>query len=157
MSVTPDSSASTHARAPRRTTLLVLVAVVATAGAAIAWTRQPSTAPMPVAEVVEIGDGLVYLVFDREAIRIQQPAAIELADLEADGVRVGDEIERVALAPSPTGSRFVMVPPDGPDARLHLLVDDVLHPVIARAGTRADIDGRAEAAVETLTSLVAPR
>ncbi len=109
------------------------------------------------AEVLEVDDGLIYLVSDGMALRIQQPRAAELAELEADGATVGGEVARLAVTDEPTGSTFVIVPPDGPDARLHLLVDDVLHPVVTGTATLDDVVDLEEAPIELFQRLaVAP-
>jgi hypothetical protein len=63
-----------------------------------------------------------------------------LAELEASGVTLGEEVEQLSVSLAPTGSSFLVVPPDGPNARLHLLVDGTLHPVRTRALPLVDLE-----------------
>jgi hypothetical protein len=83
---------------------------------------------------------LLHLIVDGTRSRIQQPRAATLAELEASGVTLGEEVEQLSVSPAPTGSSFLVVPPDGPNARLHLLVDATLHPVRTRALPLADLE-----------------
>jgi hypothetical protein len=96
------------------------------------------------ATVVEVDDGLTYLVTDDLAARIQQPGSAELDQLADAGVVLGAEVTELTITEDATGSRFVVVPPDGPEARLHLLVADTLHPVRVAPGDRGVVTELAE-------------
>lgn len=73
------------------------------------------------------------LLWNGRKQRIQQPAAFHEDDLADLGLRIGLPAPRVLHVGGGRemrfGSRFVMVPADGPDARLHLLRGASLHPL----------------------------
>jgi hypothetical protein len=162
MDATPvlrENSPTPPGRPPRvrRSAVTIGLVVAVLTGAVIAillmWIPAQRTTSTAVAEVVEV-DGLLHLVTgDLEAVRIQQPGAAELAELEAQGVRLGNEVTQLTLADEPTGSRFVIVPPDGPDAQVHLLVDGVLYPVVTNVADQADLTVFEEASVSILSRL----
>jgi hypothetical protein len=66
-------------------------------------------------------------------------------------VQLGRELTQLAVAPEPTDSR--LVPPDGPDARLHLLVDGVLYPVVVNGAEHADLSAFEDAPIAILRHL----
>ena len=134
------------------TVAVALVGLVALAGCTAPSAASPAVRSST-AQVVDIDHGRVYLVTDEAAIRIQQPRAAEWAELESAGVALATEITHLSVSSEETGSTFVVVPPDGADARLHLLVDGLLHPIVVSAASADDIAPLAEAPVELLWSL----
>ena len=125
------------------TIVTVVAAVLLIVVAIAAWARTGDTPETrEVVEVValdgSLDSGLVYLVVDGTQTRIQQPRAATLDEL--DGVEVAEEAATIGVADVATGSQFVVVPPDGPDAALYLLVDGVLHPVDVQAASQASLD-----------------
>jgi hypothetical protein len=122
-------------------TLVLLLGALAALLVLRPVSRTDAATPGPVdAYVAETDGDLLHLVVEGERVRIQQPRAASLAELEAAGVEVGVEVDRLLVLPAPTGSSFVIVPPDGPAARLHLLVDDTLHPIRTRPLSLVDIE-----------------
>jgi hypothetical protein len=103
-------------------------------------TRAATDAGGTDAYVATTDGDLLHLIVDGTRSRIQQPRAATLAELEASGVTLGEEVEQLSVSLVPTGSSFLIVPPDGPNARLHLLVDGSLHPVRTRALPLVDLE-----------------
>lgn len=97
--------------------------------------------------------GLVYVVVDGRKQRIQQPRAMTYADVTTAGLEPGETIPAVRLADTATGSYFVVVPPDGPDARLHLVVDGTIHPVLIREADHSELTDVPEVAHSVLDRL----
>lgn len=75
--------------------------------------------------------GLVYFVWQGRKQRIQQPRPMTPSDLTALGLRPGPAVASLVAGRGP-GSYFVVSPPDGPDARLHVVIGDVVHPVLVQ-------------------------
>jgi hypothetical protein len=97
--------------------------------------------------------GLVYVVAGHEKHRIQQPRAMSVEEAEDEGLRRGDPIVRVRTSDSSTGSFFAVVPADGPEARLHLIVDGVMHPVVIQEVDAAALEGLTDADPPVLAHL----
>lgn len=76
--------------------------------------------------------GLVYYVWQGEKHRIQQPRAMTAADVEQLGLEYGPTVTGL-VAGEVEGSWFAVVPPDGAEARLHVVVGDTIHPVVVQA------------------------
>jgi hypothetical protein len=134
-------------RTKSRALVTVVVAVLLIAGAVAPWARTAGDPEVrPTAEVLaldgRLDSGLIYLVADGTKTRIQQPRAATFDELDADVV---EEVATLGVADAPTGSQFVVVPPDGPDAALYLLVDGVLDPVEIHAASQDSLDALPDA------------
>lgn len=106
--------------------------------------------------VVATDDGRFFFLWNGGKHRIQQPAAFDEADLAGLGLQIGRPAPRVLeVGEEPEtrfGTRFVMVPADGPEARLHLLRGSSLHLLdIVR------VDASTVAAMPDLTGTVIDR
>lgn len=101
-------------------------------------------------------DGGKVLVFvGGELHRVQQPRAMDLSEMEAAGIAIGDPVVHVELAPAVTGSWFAIAPPDGPTARLYLITQDVAHPVVIQSLANEALAGIPPAATPALDQLTA--
>jgi hypothetical protein len=117
------------------------------------FTPVASSTSTTVAEVMQVGDLLYLATGDLTLLRIQQPGSFDHAELEAAGVQLGRELTQLVVAPEPTDSQLVIVPPDGPDARVHLLVDGVLYPVVVNDAEHADLSVFEDAPIAILGRL----
>jgi len=112
--------------------LAIITFILATRPAGVVVT------PLDDGMVVEVDDGLLYFLWDGGRQRIQQPAAMSDDDLAALGVTLGTTSVPVLTVGEP-GSRFVLHPPDGSDARLYLIDGDTAHPVVVTRVTPAAV------------------
>lgn len=99
--------------------------------------------------------GGVHVFVHGELHRVQEPRPMAPEDLEREGVAIGAPVVHVALADTTTGSWFAVVPATGPDARLHLVVDGVAHPVVVQQVDTTALDGVPETATPDLDRLLA--
>jgi hypothetical protein len=90
--------------------------------------------PLDDGMVVEVDDGLLYFLWDGGRQRIQQPAAMNDDDFAELGVTRSTTAIPVLTVGEP-GSRFVLHPSDGTEARLYLIDGETAHPVVV---TRVD-------------------
>lgn len=88
-----------------------------------------------------IESGMVHVFADGELHRVQQPRAMTAEDLDAMGIELGAPVVHVHLTEAPTDAFFAVVPPDGSDARLHLVVDAVAHPVVVQEIAAEAVEG----------------
>lgn len=103
----------------------------------VAGTELPDTGTAIVEGMVAgvdggLDGGLIYVLWDGGKQRIAQPAALTEADLEGLGLAREPAVAQLTVTDSPGSSRFVVVPPDGPDARLHLVADGVVREVLVQ-------------------------
>ena len=126
-------------------------------------TAGSSTAPVPdelpdgiVAQVADVGGSRLFIVWDGTAERIQQPAPMDRATVREIGLRRAAPVERFTARAQPDPRTFwVVVPPSGPRARLHLAVRNRLHPVITVPAEQAQID-RLGVPADPLLNLMRP-
>ena len=105
----------------------------------------PSPASLPDGSVAAVGDamngGLLYIVWDGTAERIEQPAPMDRKTLREIGLRRVAPVERFTARPEPDPRTFwVVFPPSGPRARLHLAVANRLYPVVTVPAHQSQID-----------------
>ena len=74
--------------------------------------------------------GRIYLLHNGRKQRIYQPRPMTVA--EAAAYDRGRRIAQVEVATAATDSFFAVVPADGPDARLHLVIGDTIHEVVVQ-------------------------
>lgn len=102
--------------------------------------------------------GRLWFVWEGVRYRIYQPRGLPRADLPAEGLMIGRPVNRpLRLAPTRTGSAFVVLPFDGPRATLYLLVDDVLHLVRPEVVDNAALDAIPTGTGSMLDRILAPR
>lgn len=75
--------------------------------------------------------GLLYFVWGNEKERIQQPRAMTVEDVTSLGLTRGAAVVNLA-AGGRDGSYFAVLPPDGPEARLYVVIDRTIHPVVVQ-------------------------
>jgi hypothetical protein len=98
--------------------------------------------------------GLLYIVWDGTKERIGQPAPMDRDTLEEIGLRLREPAERFEARPEPDPRTFwVVTPPDGPHARLHLAIADRLYPVVTVPARRSQIDRLADPEVPLLNRM----
>lgn len=100
-----------------------------------AGSRLPRSTALVDGSVVGVDGGLdggmVFYVWHGEKQRIQQPRAMTEDEVITEGLRRGAAVATLA-ADGPEGSYFVVVPPDGPQAELHVVLDGTIHPVLVQ-------------------------
>jgi hypothetical protein len=74
--------------------------------------------------------GRIFLLHNGRKQRISQPRAMTVEDAAA--YQRGPRIAEVEVASTSTGSIFAVVPPDGPKARLHLVIGDTIHEIVVQ-------------------------
>lgn len=84
--------------------------------------------------------GLLYLLWQGAKERIQQPVALTQADVEQRQLHREPAVAQLTVVDHEAGSSFVVVPPDGPDARLHLIVDGLIREVLVQHVTPAALE-----------------
>lgn len=80
-----------------------------------------------------LNGGKVYLVEQGERARIAQPRPMTADDVRKAGLKRGKRIAHLDVTGRATGSWFAVVPADGPDARLHVVLGDTIHEVVVQA------------------------
>lgn len=85
--------------------------------------------------------GLLFIVWDGTRERIEQPAPFDAATIEDLGLQLQEPIERLTAMSEPDPRNFWVVhPPEGGKARLHLAVADRLYPVETVPAEQHQID-----------------
>lgn len=99
-----------------------------------------------------LAGGRVWLVAGQKRSRIPQPTPLDPSETRAQRLRVrGDPVE-FRVVDVITGSSFVVMPADGPDARLYLRLGDELYGVDVDQISQSDIDALTDD--PTLTSRI---
>jgi hypothetical protein len=106
---------------------------------------EPTPQPLPDGIVAEVGNarrgGLVFIVWDGTAERIAQPAPMPREVVREIGLRIAEPVARFTARAQPDPRTFwVVYPPSGPRARLHLAVRNRLYPVVTVPAEQAQID-----------------
>lgn len=96
--------------------------------------------------------GLLYFFSKGEKQRIQQPRAMTAADLTTLGVRVGPAVTTL-VRDGAHRSYFAVVPPDGDDARLHVVIAGLAHPVVVQEVAREVVSSIPDAATDLTARL----
>lgn len=110
----------------------------------------PTPEPLPDGAVVAVdgglSGGLLYIVWDQAKERIAQPAPLDAATIEDLGLRLQPPVDRLAARAQPDPRTFWVVhPPSGPDAALHLAVGRRLYPVQTVRAPAWQVDGLPDA------------
>ena len=100
--------------------------------------------------------GKVYLVEQGEKVRIAQPRAMSPEDVREAGLKRGKRIAHLDVTARTTGSWFAVVPADGPDARLHVVLGDTIHEVAIQALHTTVADTLATSRAQWLDKLALP-
>lgn len=103
-----------------------------------------------------LNGGKVYLVRQGERARIAQPRAMTEQDVRAAGLRRGARIAHLDVTAKATGSWFAVVPADGSDARLHIVIGDTIHEVVVQAVATEVVDTLSDTRQRWLDKLALP-
>lgn len=103
-----------------------------------------------------LNGGTVYLVDQGEKARIAQPRPMSAEDVRKAGLKRGTRIAHLDVTAKSTGSWFAVVPADGPDARLHVVLGDTIHEVVVQALHTEVADSLTTTRVQWLDKLALP-
>ena len=98
--------------------------------------------------------GRLWLIWNGQKQRIYQPRGMTVE--EGRGYAKGLRTAQVALSGRSTGSMFAVVPFDGPDARLHLIVGGTIHEVVVQQVKASVINSLPMLHTPVLDRLVVP-
>ena len=107
-------------------------AATTTAASATEVVSTPEPLPDGVVAAVDGGlnGGLLYIVWDQTKERIVQPAPLDVATVADLGLRLQPQVGRLTARAQPDPRTFWVVhPPSGPEAALHLAIGPRLYPV----------------------------